>query len=753
MRGMLSIHAALGFILIITGSPCFSSEPNEPTNPDNAEQIRRYIYKHTAQGELEMFIHLPNEWTSTDKRPAIVFFFGGAFRTGTIKEFIRHADYLASRGMVAARADYRVKDRHGTMPDKCVEDAKSAVRWLRSNANKFGIDPDRIAASGHSAGGHISACASTTIGLEAEGEDLSISSKPSLLVLFNTSLDINMGYAEYLGSKEIADSLSPYDNLTPDLPPAILFYGVQDPSHLKDGLDFVYKSGKLGNKAELYAAEGQSHNFSKSSPWFERTLYLMDQFLAKHGYLAGEPTVSLPQGKVGMSRMTPDDFDHTPLHIAARSGDKELVQALIADGIDVNLKNRWRQTALYLAAHISGDMEIVQILINAGADLNVKDRWGCVMLHYAAEHGRKELAALLISNGVDVNTTGNLGETPIETAMNSNHTEIVEFLLSKGADIPPLHLALFSKDRAKVKDLIEAGVNVNERTPYGTSPLRRAIQAGLADIALFLIENGADVNAKDNWDWTPLHSAVSQDQHIVSMLISKGASIDARDGATKTPLWYAKKNGNTEIVDLLLSKGADVNTTLERAWTPLHLAIQQGNQKQVEFLLDQGAGVNSQGYRGQTPIETAMSGNHTKIVELVLSKGADISPLHLALYSKDETRVKGLIETGANVNERTSFGTSPLHKAILAGLADVAVLLIEKGADVNVKDNWDWTPLHTAAERGHRNLAELLIAKGADVNAKDGASALPCGMLKMKATLKSSNSSASREQRSESTNK
>ena len=64
-----------------------------------------------------------------------------------------------------------MKSRHGVTPKECVEDAKSAVRWLRQNAAKLGIDPNRIVAAGGSAGGHIAACTGLAPGLEADGED------------------------------------------------------------------------------------------------------------------------------------------------------------------------------------------------------------------------------------------------------------------------------------------------------------------------------------------------------------------------------------------------------------------------------------------------------------------------------------------------------------------------------------------------------------------------------------------------------
>ncbi len=124
----------------------------------NQETTKAFTYTKTKQADLEMVVHYPPGWKETDKRPGIVFFFGGGWENGTIKAFEPQAKYLASRGMVAARADYRVKSRHGVTPKECVDDARSAIRWIRQNAGKLGVDPDKIVASGGSAGGHIAAC-------------------------------------------------------------------------------------------------------------------------------------------------------------------------------------------------------------------------------------------------------------------------------------------------------------------------------------------------------------------------------------------------------------------------------------------------------------------------------------------------------------------------------------------------------------------------------------------------------------------
>lgn len=254
--------------------------------------VKKFLFKKTPQGELAIHIHFPPGWQKTDKRPAIVFFFGGGWRAGTVKQFEPQAAYLASRGMVAARADYRVKSRHNTGPDKCVEDCKSAVRWLRQNAERLGIDPQRIVASGGSAGGHTAACTAILKGFEADSDDTAVSSKPNLLVLFNPALNTANVRREYI-SAELAKKISPVHHLTKDVPPTIIFFGTND-RLLTGAKEYIRAAGKLGFEAELWIAPGQKHGFFNRSPWRERTLYLTDLFLTKHGFLKGKPTVQPP---------------------------------------------------------------------------------------------------------------------------------------------------------------------------------------------------------------------------------------------------------------------------------------------------------------------------------------------------------------------------------------------------------------------------------------------------------------------------
>jgi acetyl esterase len=283
-------------------APAFSgSSAATPAEP----RVEESVYKKTPQGELKMYVHFPKGWTAQDKRPAIIFFFGGGWSFGTVEQFRPEAEYLAQRGLVTARADYRVKNRHGTTPDKCVEDAKSAIRWVRANAAKLGIDPQRIVASGGSAGGHIAACTATVPGFEAEGEDLSVSSRPNLLVLFNPVLN-TVPVAAQFGMGEMAAKISPNHHLSKDVPPTIIFFGTEDRLN-EGGKEFIAKAQDLGLQAQMYLAPGQPHGFFNRPPWLPRTEFLMDEFLAAHGYLSGKPTLDLPPGGPSLVKYEPKE--------------------------------------------------------------------------------------------------------------------------------------------------------------------------------------------------------------------------------------------------------------------------------------------------------------------------------------------------------------------------------------------------------------------------------------------------------------
>ncbi len=280
---------------------------NAPAGPpeQGSKNTREFVYKRTAQGSLPLLIHLPDGWTPNDKRPAIVFFFNSRWTGGSIEQFRPQAQYFAKRGMVAALADYRVRGRHGTTADKCVEDARSAVRWLRKTAATLGVDPDRIVAAGDSAGAHIAVCTSLLDEFDAQGEDASISCRANLLILLDPVLDCESVAAQF-STAEAARRASPNLHVDKDLPPTLVLLGGDD-AHRGVAREYVAKATGLGVEVRMYEAAGRTDGFFNGSPWFERTISLMDEFLASHGYLEGKPALNLPAEESSMMRYTPPE--------------------------------------------------------------------------------------------------------------------------------------------------------------------------------------------------------------------------------------------------------------------------------------------------------------------------------------------------------------------------------------------------------------------------------------------------------------
>jgi acetyl esterase/lipase len=266
----------------------------QPETSEGAGKVSEYVYKKTAQGDLKLYVHFPKDWKKTDKRSGMIFFFGGGWVQGTPAQFVPQATYFAGRGMVTARADYRLR----ISPVVCVEDAKSAVRWFRAHAAELGLDPDRIVGSGGSAGGHIAACAGMSDTQNAKDEDAAVSSKPNVLVLFNPVVIMAPQIADKMKmvSADESKQISPILHMKKDTPPTISFYGTND-RFLEQGRAFLAKSKEIGNKVELYSAADQPHGFFNRSPWTEATMRQADEFLIALGYVKGEPTVKIREGK------------------------------------------------------------------------------------------------------------------------------------------------------------------------------------------------------------------------------------------------------------------------------------------------------------------------------------------------------------------------------------------------------------------------------------------------------------------------
>ncbi|NND96675.1 MAG: alpha/beta hydrolase [Pirellulaceae bacterium] len=281
--------------MIVTFCVAFLALPAlaETTKHDFKGAATAEVYKTTSGDDLWIYRFDPNDHdASKDKRPAIVFFFGGGWNGGTVTQFEQHARYLAARGMVAFVADYRVKSRQKTGPDACVADGKSAVRWIRKNAARLGIDPDRIAAGGGSAGGHVAAATGICDALDDPAEsDSTVSSKANALLLFNPVYDNGPDGYGHDRAKKWFPAISPAHNITRDDPPTIVFLGSKDalvPVSTAEKFDADLQAA--GIQSELWIYDGQPHGFfneNKSQESFIDTVLKMDAFLVSLGWLDG----------------------------------------------------------------------------------------------------------------------------------------------------------------------------------------------------------------------------------------------------------------------------------------------------------------------------------------------------------------------------------------------------------------------------------------------------------------------------------
>lgn len=254
----------------------------------------QFVYKTIDTTSLAMEVFYPKNMDQGKMYPAMIFFFGGGWNSGTTKQFEPHAKYFSERGLICILADYRVKNRQNTAPFKSVEDAKSAIRYLRTNSNKLHINPDQIIASGGSAGGHLAAATATIEKYNDVDDDLSVSCIPNALVLFNPVIDNGPGGYGFERVGEEYLYFSPLHNLRSGVPPTIIFLGTNDKLiPVETALYYKKVMEKVKSRCELNLYEGQGHGFFNynNTEFYLETVRKTDEFLNSLGYLSGSPTI------------------------------------------------------------------------------------------------------------------------------------------------------------------------------------------------------------------------------------------------------------------------------------------------------------------------------------------------------------------------------------------------------------------------------------------------------------------------------
>lgn len=282
--------------------------------------MKEIVIRKTGNEEVKIYFIQPVEKKPIKNRTAVVWIHGGGWTGGITETFFPHARYFAGRGAVGFCIHYRLVKADGSvMVADCLADCKSAIRYIREHAEELGIDPDKIIVAGDSAGGHLASCLGTVEGFDDPSDNLKISAVPNAMVLYNplsdfttnplinriiggAALDKKPTPESQIPSEaqiELAKKLSPLYNVRKNQPKTLIIHGTDDTVILPEqSVQFAGAMKKAGNNCILILLPRTKHafvcvNWKATEQEVVSAFLLMDNFLVKHGYLKGKPTLVL----------------------------------------------------------------------------------------------------------------------------------------------------------------------------------------------------------------------------------------------------------------------------------------------------------------------------------------------------------------------------------------------------------------------------------------------------------------------------
>lgn len=418
-----------------------------------------------------------------------------------------------------------------------------------------------------------------------------------------------------------------------------------------------------------------------------------------------------------------NEWERTPLLIAAEKGQTEIVDLLLKKGADINARDRTNNaplsqgnSALILAAAMN-HLDTVQLLLAQAKkpDVLLREREGKTAFWFAVENENPEMVKLLYSHGSKVNLPDKMGASVLTATVLHKKYDVLDFLVSKGADInkadnngsTPLMTAISfkNKNQAVVVKYLEKFLTFKPSLNHVTgdySALHVATQIGFVEAIGLLLDHGANINllSPANGRTALYVAAMSKNIAAAKYLMSRGAKMEVQDKAGYAPLTAAVIVADPEMVQVLIEGGAVINTRSSASnLTPLVMAA--GNPdpfkhksyiKILNILLDNKADIDFPASDGRTAlIAAAMCADQKQALE----------------------KVSLLLDRGAKPDIVKHGGETALMLAAGRGNEEVVKLLIEKGADVNLKNGAGESAMSYAKRSGKNAIISLLESKGA----------------------------------------
>jgi ankyrin repeat protein len=354
---------------------------------------------------------------------------------------------------------------------------------------------------------------------------------------------------------------------------------------------------------------------------------------------------------IGMMVESPDIV--RKFYMAAVKRDLSRIEdCVLVEGLDVNYiftepyipSHHIGGTALHIAAE-KGHTEIIEGLLMLGANLCLENKSGDSAMHIACKHGNSQaVLSFLNNNHFSKNLQNNHGITPLmraifryETAFKGKYLKIVKSLIEYGCDVnlfpehsktTPLHMAAEKWNPALCELLISAGAQVNAKDSKNCTPLFTAVSRMKisSEVVKVLVKAGTQVNEVNTNGRSPLHITVSKNDDLsVLHLLEGGASPNVADSAGLTPLVIAVHENNTRIVSHLLSYGADVNyitreqnSIMKEKLSILGIAVSNENMRICKLLLEAGSDILENSLRGQNLLTMAARKENLDLVKLFL---------------------------------------------------------------------------------------------------------------------------------------